>query len=326
MRLRCPSGVIALMLALALAACGGGGGGGSSQAAAPSAEVWKGVGVAIGSGLPGDPPVLMPEVVVVSANLFRMYYGEGRSDGGWDIWYAESADGLGWIVRGIALAGTLSPSDPEFVIRGASLLHLANGQWRMYYQATPNFDQANPNASRPYFQTMSAISSDGVTFTREGVRISNHQFDPQSVFDQAAHARVIKLDSGTYAAYVSGKLADPNSSGLYLCPSADGLTFQAPTFILAGHDPYIVKLNGQYVLYVDTSTPPNDAFSVEALLVSPDGLTWSPPSTATLEDQMGAQINYGPDVGGVIMPSGKLRLFSNYGVGRILLLDRISPP
>jgi hypothetical protein len=173
MRLRFPSATIALVVAFALNACGGGGGGGNATQAAPSAEVWKAVGVAI--SIPGGAPVVMPEVVVVSPGLFRMYFGQGRTDGGWDIWYAESSDGLGWTVRGIALAGTTSPSDPEFIIRGASMVHLASGQWRMYYQAAPTFDQ---NASRFYFQTMSAISNDGVTFTREGVRIANHHFDP----------------------------------------------------------------------------------------------------------------------------------------------------
>jgi hypothetical protein len=265
----------------------------------------------------------MPEVVVVSPSLFRMYFGQGRTDGGWDIWYAESTDGLGWTVRGIALAGTTSPSDPEFIIRGASLVHLASGQWRMYYQAAPTFDQ---NASRFYFQTMSAISSDGVTFTREGVRIANHHFDQSSIFDQAGHARVIQLDSGMYAAYLSGKLAGPNSTGIYLCLSADGLTFQSPTLIVsAGHDPYVVKLSGQYVLYVDTSALPNGTFVPEALLTSADAMTWSAPSTAIFEDQTGTQLTQGPDVGGMVMPSGKLRLFTNYQVGGILSFDRISP-
>jgi hypothetical protein len=319
MGLHFSSSAIVLMVAFGLNACGGGGGGGNSQPSAPSAEVWKGTGVAI--SVLGGAPVLMPEVVAVSPGLFRLYFGQGRADGGWDIWYAESTDGLSWTVRGIALAGTTGPSDPEFIIRGASLVHLAGGQWRMYYQASPTFDQI---ASRFYFQTMSALSSDGVTFTREGVRLSNHHFDASSVFDQAAHARVIQLDSGMYAAYVSGKLGAPNSTGIYLCLSADGLSFQSPTLILsAGHDPYVVKSNGQYVLYVDTS--PNGAFVPEALLTSADGMSWSAPSTAIFEDSTGVRLTQGPDVGGVVMPSGNLRLFTNYQISGILSFDRISP-
>ena len=50
---------------------------------------------------------------------------------------------------------------------------------------------------------MSAVSQDGVAFTREGVRLGHDSM----VGPDAAHARVIQLTDGTYAAYVSGQLA-----------------------------------------------------------------------------------------------------------------------
>ena len=87
---------------------------------------------------------------------------------------------------------------------------------------------------------------------------------------------------------------------------------------------YVVRLNGKYLLYVDTSLP-GSSFGGEALLASPDGINWSAPSSVTLEDAGGTKINYGPDVGGVVMPNGKLRLFSNYNFSSILFYDRITP-
>jgi len=327
----------ALVVAGLLGSCGGGGGsggaggggvgGGNPIPPAPSNEVWQEAGVAVNNGPTG---IIMPEAVLATAGLYRMYFGQARGDGGWDIWYAESPDASQWIVKGIALAGIPTPlENPEFSVTGASLVRLSSG-WRMYYQASQYSVGAPPNPNPPpYFQTMSAFSSDGVNFTREGVRIGNRHYDPTALLSVAAHTRVIQLQDGTDAAYVSGTLPMSGPTGLILCLSSDGLTFSSPQLLLENaHDPYVVLFNGSYLLYVDPTSSAVNTFSYEALMSSPDGLNWSAPASATFQDASGNMLTSVGDFGGIVMPDGTLRLFSEYNSPTSLNLiyyRRISP-
>ena len=295
---------------------------------APTPEVWRQVGISLGTGLPntvGATSIIMPEVVQVSTNLYRMYYGQSRPDQGWDIRYAESADALTFTPKGIALAGTTTSTDLEFMIRGASMVHLADGRWRMYYQATSWFDETWVDKSRqPVFQTMSAISADGVNFTREGVRIGNRQVDPNSLLWSAAHGRILALPAGGYRAWVSGTGAPPQMTvGIWELSSTDGLTFNSPRFLTEGHDPYVVQINGGYLAYIDTSN--GGQAKTLAEFASNDGLTWSNASTANFQKSDGTQQPSLSDVGGIVMPNGKLRLYTNFQGGSIAAYDRITP-
>lgn len=279
----------------------------------PFAEVWTQRGMSIGSGTvppPGQPESamepnrLMPEVVQVSATLWRMYYGQRRlADEGWDMMYAESADAQTFVPKGIALAGTSNPLDPEYLIRGASMVRLPDGRWRMYYQATPWFSEGGAPGvqptTQPSFQIMSAVSTDGVSFVREGVRLGG------------AHGRILKLDDGRYVAYTS------LPEGIVQTVSTDGLNFTSAKRITSGHDPFVVRtVSGSYLMYVDTTEGPCPCIvgTVE-LRASNDGLVWSAPSNVTFLLSTGQPYGSGPDVGGIVMPDGALRLYTNYARG-----------
>jgi hypothetical protein len=283
---------------------------------APAAQSWRMVGMALGSGnvSSSDPNRLMPDVVQAADGLWRMYYGQARADGGWDIMVAESADARSFTPTGIALAGTTAPLDPEFLLRGTSVLRLPDGRWRMYYQASPYFPEG-PGASGPppYFQIMSAVSSDGLHFEREGVRISHRYFDPNALLIGAAHGRVLRLADGSYVAYVSGAGLN-HILGVYRLVSADGLSFSAPVMVGPGHDPYVVRAaDGAYLMYADTTT--GAGFNASELRASSDGLEWSAASRATFYTAAGTQVTQGPDVGGVVLPDGTLRLYTNCNRG-----------
>jgi hypothetical protein len=214
-------------------------------------EIWSQFAVTFADSLPssiGGIGIIMPEVVTLPNGTYRMYFGAQRaSDGGLDIWYADSPNAITFTVGGVVLSGTTDPCDPEFTVTGASLVHLPDGRWRMYYQARQVYPPL-PGCPKIQFQIYSAISSDGITFTREGVRIA--QRNPSLPFEGAAHTRVLLLDDGTFAAFVSA--AGP-VTGLFLLTSGDGLNFGSPRQLLGptGHDPYVVKIGGRYTLYVD---------------------------------------------------------------------------
>lgn len=286
-------------------------------------EAWQVSGVAMGSSIASLPPsifaIVFPEVVAWPDGTYRLYFGARRADGGLDLWYADSPDAMTFTLRGLVLAGTNDPCDPEFQVGGASLIHLADGRWRMYYQARQSGPPSPPNCTDIHFRLYSAISSDGVTFTREGVRISD-----------AGHGRVLRLDSGGYVAIVGGQ------GGVVSFTSADGLTFGSPQLLplpAGSHDPYAAKVGGHYVLYADTSLPETSSIPV---LTSSDGLNWSATSTASFADDSGAPLMFGvpaqpgpadargiADVGGVVLGDGTLRLYSDWNSTNFLSFRRI---
>jgi hypothetical protein len=288
-------------------------------------EIWSQFAVAFAESLPSSiGGIIMPEVVALPNGTYRMYFGAQRaSDGGMDIWYADSPDAITFTIGGVVLSGTTDPCDPEFTVTGASLVHLPDGRWRVYYQARPAGPPNLPACPKSQFQTYSAISTDGLTFTREGVRIA--QRDPSLPFEAAAHTRVLLLDDGTFAAYVSA--AGP-VTGLFLLTSGDGLNFGSPQLLLgpAGHDPYVVKISGRYILYVDVWSPNSQqpASPTALILTSSDGLNWSVESTATFLDLHGTVSPFPPngDIGGVVLPDGTLRLFSDTGPGNFAVYER----
>ena len=300
--------------------------GGDAISAQTAPEVWQISGIAMGGAISSLSPsivnIIMPEVFAWPDGTYRMYFGAGRADRGMDLWYADSPDTMTFTVRGLVLAGTTDPCDAEFRVTGASVVHLPDGRWRMYYQAHQSGPPTPPNCTDIGFQLYSAVSPDGVTFTREGVRIPVFSADPSALLSDASHGSVLQLDSGSVCRHRrrrSRPAKQRNGPVLTYLYRWTHLWLAAVTPRTAGsHDPYWTKLGGGYVLYTDPSPP---ATSSIPILTSLDGLNWSAASSAGFEDATGDTLPVGPvtaggalaDIGGVVLGDGTLRLYSDYG-------------
>jgi len=332
--MKIPALALSSALLALLSACGGGGGGGSTSPG-PTPEVWRQAGIAVGNDagnlLPGLAGVIMAEVVRCPGG-YRMYVGaHNLSDGSMDIDYAESADGDTWTMKGVALASQGGPSGPEFQICGASILTLPGGRIRMYYQGTPN-QGVTP---RPY-QLFSAISTDGVHFTREGIRLSSSLVDPTSPLVAAGRGRVIQLSSGGYELIFNGATSFAGGGWISVASSSDGLAFSQFQEAFLGHDPLVIWATDHFCLYYDSSVPGGGSVASAPLFTSTDGLTWNGSGqTAIFQNASGTPLVFSSDavansigdIGGVVMADGHLRLFSNMiGMGsEIAYYERVNP-
>ena len=83
---------------------------------------------------------------------------------------AISEDGINFTEEpGVRLSGTAIPDDPEWQVHGATVIELDDGSYRMYYIGATGEGGPGHAIHRIY----SAISSDGLNFTREGIRIES---------------------------------------------------------------------------------------------------------------------------------------------------------
>lgn len=306
-----------------------------TPAAGAVAETWVFQGYAVGKQPDNETAlgVFMPEVIRLDNGTYRMYYGAQEQvvppdpPGGACIKYAESADAISWVVKGLVLQGASDPSDPDWDNRGPSVVKLPDGRYRMYYQASP---QQAPGEF-PKFTVRSAISDDGINFTKEGVRLNINAYDASSTLRLAGHGSFFIAADGTYAGIFSGEFtSDPfgHPSDLKMATSADGLTFgNFTTLYVEWHDPVVIQVNGGYKMYATY------LLEKSGLAFSPDGLNW--PGNMTdmkFVDANGNPLSEGADgigdIGGVLLPSGGIRLFTNFGnpSENIVYFDRQKQP
>jgi hypothetical protein len=267
------------------------------------------IGVKAGTETSGQGSLIMPNVIRLANNTYRMYFNAG-SPGNSQIRWSVSTDGLRWSNSGIALQGNSSPNDREYIIGGASVVQLTDGRFRMYYYATGQFGQGQ----MPQYHIRSAISTDGQTFRREqGVRIDITPFATNSMFKLVGHSNFFYLpESQTYAAVMSVNTNNDNgASDLYLGFSPDGLTWSNFRLLFTdAHDPVVVRKDGQFILYAMYLK--NYTFKA----TSSDGITWS----RTMErvyayDLEGKDAPLIGDVGGVVTRNNQLLLYGNYFSG-----------
>lgn len=275
-------------------------------------ETWVLKGYAVGkkaSNDTGNP--MMAEVVRLTDNTYRMYYGWAGPNQTTAIKSATSKDGKTWTVEsGYRLQGASDNSDREHVVSGPSLVHLADGRWRMYYQSSPQIQQGKA----PSFHVRSAISTDGLTFTREGVRIEISPYSTTTGLSLAGHGTYFMAGDGTYVGIFSGNLAsNQQPSDLVMATSKDGLTWGTfKKLYTQWHDPVVLKTKNGYIIYATYLT------EKQGMAVSTDGLTWPNQMTdITMQDQSGKTLTEGNsgvgDIGGVVNADGTIRLYVNYG-------------
>jgi len=190
--------------------------------------------VRIPSGGPGSPEAIAsdPTLVVLKDGRARMYYKGATGPGGpgqsvHSVFSAVSTDGLRFEKEGIRIDSQQTPdrgwaSVPEALV-------LPDGRVRLYY-VSDGLDVKHG--------IVSAISDDGLNFTREETRLTGF-VDPA----------VIRLADGSYLMLAvafpfgpGGKLTDA-TPGIYSFISQDGINFEDRQLVLAGEgniDPAII--------------------------------------------------------------------------------------
>jgi len=241
----------------------------------------------------------VPFVLNLPDGRIRLYYcGQGG------IVSAISSDGLNFTQEG---GLRISPgSGNEMIVCDPTLVTLSDGRVRMYYKGA-NSGSGGPGQA--IHKIYSATSSDGLTFTKEGLRL-----DSETSGDRgwASVPDAILLPDGRVRLfYVSG---DPAlTGGIASAISSDGLTFTRESGMRTsgGVDPAVFRLSdGRYLMAVasiDPNFPPYLANGLY-LFVSQDGVTFSDRQTILLEnnvfdpmivqvDQKIFRIYYGRNVG-----------------------------
>lgn len=275
-------------------------------------QKWVLAGYAVGKTAGNDSnTVSVPEVIRLANGTYRMYYG-GFDANGSAIRYAESTDGSVWTVRGTVLSGVASTSDREHFVNNPSVVELPDGRYRLYYTANPL-----PNSPPPttvLFHARSAISDDGVNFTREGVVIEISSVDPSSPFDYVAHGAFYTAADGTFVCVIDAEYnGEIGPCPLVLGTSSDGRTWgNFRRLYNEWHDPIVVRAADGFRLYASY------LLDYAGMALSADGLTWpSSLDQVAFVDQSDHTLNestgYLGDYGAVVLANGQLRIFSAYG-------------
>jgi|GEM_PF-1017404 len=216
----------------------GGPGGILSATSQDGSTFTKETGVRVPSGSPGNPEMIVsdPTLVTLKDGRMRMYYKGATGPGSpgqsvHSIFSAISTDGLRFEKEGIRIDSQQTPdrgwaSVPEAIV-------LPDGRVRLYY-VSDGLDVKHG--------IVSAISDDGLNFTREETRLTGF-VDPA----------VMRLADGSYLMLAvafpfgpSGRLTDA-APGIYSFLSEDGINFKDRELALAGEnniDPAIVDMGG----------------------------------------------------------------------------------
>lgn len=263
----------------------------------------------------------MPDIHRIGGQYF-MYYSAKTTGNRDAIYYATSTDLQNWEVQDTVLVGPSDTADREYVMGGPRVVVTQTGQYRMYYRCCPRHEPWQ----EPEYHIRSAISSDGINFTREGVRIEIQPHDPNSRFRHVGHSAFFRSAGGMVAALLTVKdttMGPQMPDQIYQAVSMDdGLTFSGFTpKYWACHDPVVVMDSmGEYrafFSYLDQGF---------RHVSSPNGLNW-PATPDTLRLMQGStellESTYPgiADLGAAIAPTGQTYLYSNYHTAMGLWTD-----
>lgn len=237
---------------------------------------------------------------------FRLYYcGAGG------ILSAASADGLNFEKEpGVRIAPAGGLGNAESIICDATVIDLPDGKIRMYYKGS----NGPGGPGQALHKVFSAVSSDGLNFQKEGMRIDSEKTGDRG---WASVPEAVKLPDGRVRIYyVSGDFEA--MGGTMSAVSQDGINFQkeAGARVKMMVDPAVTLLpNGKYLLLAVVLPPPPNApqKSQQPLgiysFTSDDGLTFGnqqpvlqesgvyDPSIVGLGDDT-YRVFYGKDLGG----------------------------
>jgi len=216
----------------------------------------------------------VPYIRQLSSGSYRLYYcGPGG------ILSAVSADGLAFTKEaGVRIAGS---GGAESIVCDPTVVELSDGRVRMYYKGADR--DGGPGTAK--HRIFSAVSADGLAFTKEGMRI-----DPDETGDGgwASVPEAIKLTDGRVRIYYVS--ADPAiNNGIASAISNDGLNFskEAGARVQDLVDPAILRLaDGRYLLLAANPGGPAGGQSVPPGIysfLSDDGLTFTNRQAVTSE-------------------------------------------
>ena len=278
-------------------------------------EIWDYQGFSIGENCVAPAfcdQAYMPEIVNIGGTYF-MYYTTKTPTNFDAISYATSPDLLNWTVEDTIMVGSADTLNREYIFGGPRVIELSSGQYRMFYRCCQKYT----SGSEPQYHIRSAISSDGIIFVKEGIRIEIEAYDASSFFSHVGHSAFYFDEGGNVAALLTAKDTTLSSFGpdrLYTAFSTDeGMTFSGFTDKYADcHDPVVVvDSTGEYhayFTYLNTGS---------RTAKSPDGVIWpAVPDTLLLMQGTDTLIEADfpgiADLGAVVNPSGEIYLYSNY--------------
>ncbi len=179
----------------------------------------------------------VPNVCRLEDGRVRMYYG---GPGG--ILSAISQDGITFTKETGVRVSSSSPGGHEMIVSDPTLVKLKDGRVRMYYKGANGPGGPGQSVHSIY----SAISTDGLRFEKEGIKI-----DSQQTLDRgwASVPEAIVLPDGRVRLYYVSDGLDVKH-GIVSAISDNGLNFTREGPVLTGFvDPTVVRLaNGSYLI------------------------------------------------------------------------------
>lgn len=179
----------------------------------------------------------VPNIYRLEDGRFRIYYG---GPGG--ILSAISDDGFTFTKEPGVRVPSGNPGSPEMIVSDPTLVTMKDGRARMYYKGATG--PGGPGQS--VHSIFSAVSTDGLRFEKEGVRIDSQQ-TPDRGWASVPEAFVLS-DGRVRLYYVSDGLDVKH--GIVSTISEDGLNFTREETKLTGFvDPAVIRLaDGSYLM------------------------------------------------------------------------------
>ncbi|MBI2659447.1 hypothetical protein HYX05_05110 [Candidatus Woesearchaeota archaeon] len=216
----------------------------------------------------------VPFVHALKDGRVRLYYCSSKG-----ILSAISGNGLAFAKeQGIRI----SPGTGfEFIVCDPTIVDLPDGKMRMYYKGA---NSQNPGPGQSIHKIYSAISSDGLTFQKEGLRIDS-ETNGDNGWASVPDA-IILPDGRVRIYYVT---ASGMEHGIGSAVSSDGLNFVKEAGIRVPNlvDPALARINDKYVLFAASiderfASVPKGIYYLE----SSDGLEFSNPTAVFQEDNV----------------------------------------
>jgi hypothetical protein len=192
----------------------------------------------------------VPSILRLEDGRFRLYYG---GPGG--ILSAISQDGLNFTKEASVRVSSGSAGSPEMIVSDPTLVKLKDGRIRMYYKGATG----GGGPGQAVHSIFSAISSDGLSFEKEGIRIDSQQTPDDG---WASVPEAILLSDGRVRIYYVSDGPDVRH-GIVSAISEDGLSFTREGPVLSGFvDPAVIRLASGNYLMLAVAFP----FSTEGVL------------------------------------------------------------
>ena len=182
----------------------------------------------------------VPEIIKLGTTYY-LYYTHKYTTTLSAISYATSTDLVNWTVVDTIFTGSPITTNPEYVFGGARVIKLSSGNYRMFYRCAEEYTLP----AEPKYHIRSAISSDGINFTKEGIRIPIEAFTPGSYFTHVGHSEFYHDQGGNVVALLTAKdttMTAMEPDRIYSAISFDeGITWGTFVPLYTGcHDPVVV--------------------------------------------------------------------------------------